>query len=57
MSIALYAVAALVLAAALACARRSARARTMERYTLWLTLTITGIYGSSAAAILAGRQR
>lgn len=57
MSIALYALAALVLAAALACAWKVQKAPTMNRYTVWLTLTITGIYGSSAAALLAGRQR
>jgi hypothetical protein len=56
-SIALYCLAALVLAAALACARKVTRAPTMNRYTLWLALTVAGIYSSSAAAMLAGRQR
>jgi hypothetical protein len=52
--LALYALAAVLLAAALACYRKLDRARTLEAAAPWLALLAAAVLGSATAAVLAG---
>jgi len=50
----LYALAALLLAASVACARKIRRSRTLEQAAPWLALLAAFVIGSAMAAVLAG---
>jgi hypothetical protein len=50
----LYVVASVLLAAALACARKIRRARTLEDGAVWLAVLAAAVIASAIAAILAG---
>jgi uncharacterized membrane protein len=55
--LALYALATVLLAAALACYRKLDRSRTLEDAAPWLALLAAAVLGSAMAALFAGGAR